>query len=292
MWTFCWIMIFGYLAFVPDLVDRVFIHPTRGAPVTARQAVVVGGCLLCLLLAGCREPENTPAIFHERGRMRLARNQPQAAIDAYRIVLQRTPDNPVAHYDLGVAQARLGDRQAALASYTTALKLNPDYREALVNRADVLNQLGRHAEAAEDCSMAVELSATDVLAWQNFALAQRGLGNIDRAVAALRVALALDPEHPRSRLIDAQLALDRGAPDNALEAYSSLIDRLEREPLQRTLPLPAEHAWLLGTALMGRSAVWESLGDLDRASADRDRARKLNPHVQAPRPIPKAPTPG
>ena len=291
MWTFCWIMIFGYLAFVPDLVDRAFARRATHVPLTARQTAAVVGCLLCLVLAGCREPENTPAILHERGRMLLAHDKPREAIESYRLVLQVAPDNPFVHYDLGVAQARLGDHEAALASYTTALKLNPDYREALVNRADVLNQLGRHAEAAEDCSIAVELSATDVLAWQNYALANRGLGNLDRAVATLRVALALDPDHPRGRLIDAQLALDRGAPQNALEAFSSLIAQLEREPSQRTLPLPSDYQWLLATALMGRSAVWESLGNLDRASADRERARTLHPNVQSPKPIPRAPTP-
>jgi tetratricopeptide (TPR) repeat protein len=222
--------------------------------------------------------------------MLLARNQPREAIEAYRVVLRMAPENPVAHYDLGVAQARLGDREAAVASYNTALKLNPDYREALVNRADVLNQLGRHAEAAEDCSIAVELSATDVLAWQNYALAHRGLGNIDRAVATLRVALALDPEHPRGRLLDAQLALDRGSPENALEAFNEIISQLEREPERRTLPLPPDYHWLLATALAGRSNAWGALGERDKAQSDRARAKELDPTVRPPEPMSRGPT--
>ena len=47
----------------------------------------------------------------------------------------------------GIALARQGKWEEALPHYEEALRLNPGYTEAHLNLAQVLQRLGRHAEA-------------------------------------------------------------------------------------------------------------------------------------------------
>ncbi len=53
-------------------------------------------------------------------------------------VISRDPDNPELYYNLGVASKKNGEIDAAMEYYTKALELNPNYAEALINKADLL----------------------------------------------------------------------------------------------------------------------------------------------------------
>ena len=66
-----------------------------------------------------------------------------------------------AHHMLGLCHAMLESREAALESFDQALRLNPRYVEAHLNRSIVLSDLGRGPEAAEALHQAHELGRPD-----------------------------------------------------------------------------------------------------------------------------------
>jgi tetratricopeptide (TPR) repeat protein len=53
-------------------------------------------------------------------------------------VIKKDPTNPDLYYNLGVASAKNDEKEAAINYYTKAIELNPDYTEALINKAQLI----------------------------------------------------------------------------------------------------------------------------------------------------------
>ena len=53
-------------------------------------------------------------------------------------IIKKDPNNPDLYYNLGVASAKNGEKEEALGYYTKAIELNPDYSEALINKAQLI----------------------------------------------------------------------------------------------------------------------------------------------------------
>ena len=53
-------------------------------------------------------------------------------------VIKKDPTNPDLYYNLGVASAKNDEKEAALNYYTKAIELNPNYTEALINKAQLI----------------------------------------------------------------------------------------------------------------------------------------------------------
>jgi tetratricopeptide (TPR) repeat protein len=53
-------------------------------------------------------------------------------------LIKKDPNNPDLYYNLGVASSKNGEKKEALSYYTKAIELNPDYTEALINKAQLI----------------------------------------------------------------------------------------------------------------------------------------------------------
>tara|TARA_B110000495_G_scaffold154554_1_gene137729 strand:- start:623 stop:1069 length:447 start_codon:yes stop_codon:yes gene_type:complete len=53
-------------------------------------------------------------------------------------VIINDPTNPDLYYNLGVASTKNNEKEEALIYYTKAIELNPDYIEALINKAQLI----------------------------------------------------------------------------------------------------------------------------------------------------------
>jgi Flp pilus assembly protein TadD len=80
------------------------------------------------------------------------------AADAQKEAAQATTidaSNPIYRVVLGNALAKAGDRKAAIEQYRTAIKLKPDYENALYNLGRVLNDDGQRNDAKMELSQAL-----------------------------------------------------------------------------------------------------------------------------------------
>jgi tetratricopeptide (TPR) repeat protein len=84
-----------------------------------------------------------------KGKECLAQNEYVGAISALREVAEREPGYADVRHLLGLALGLAGQPEAALEEFDRALALNPAYVEAHLNRAIMLNDLGRYDEARE-----------------------------------------------------------------------------------------------------------------------------------------------
>jgi tetratricopeptide (TPR) repeat protein len=124
---------------------------------------------------------------------------------------------------------------------------------------------GDQAKALAAAERAVSLAPTRALPWVRRALARDELDS-DQAQADLRQALAVDPLSPLANVaLATSLADDPLRSQEALDHWSRVFDR----------PASTAHLYLLS-----RSELYESLGDLESASADLQALIRLAPRPE------------
>lgn len=171
-----------------------------------------------------------------------------------------------AHHMLGLCYAMTEWRDEALASFDTAIKLNPRYVEAHLNRSIVLSDLGRAAEAEEALGRAHELGRADATGFPalvanrlanmhaELGRAYREAGAADKAVAQFRDALALRPAFADLRLDLARTLIEVGA---LSDAVSELETILQGQPDWVEAMLLRGLAAYLAADYDGAKTVWE-----------------------------------
>jgi tetratricopeptide (TPR) repeat protein len=113
-----------------------------------------------------------------------------------------------AHYNRGIAyraqsqydRAHQGSDpdtmlDRAVADYDEALRIRPDYAEALVNRAVAWFDKGRFDRAVADCDRAIALRPNLAEAYNNRALAYYRLGRFDLALPDFDQTILLDKNY-------------------------------------------------------------------------------------------------
>ena len=178
-----------------------------------------------------------------------------------------------AHHLLGMCYALTEQPELALSSFDDAIRLNPRYVEAQLNRAIVLGDLGRPDEAQAGMRQALTLGAPDATGFPamvadrlanmhaDLGRAYREAGAFSNAVEHLEAALALRPEFADLRLELARTRLEAGSPS---EAATELDAVLQGHP-----------KWLDAMLLRGLSAYLS--GNLEQAKTVWDRASEQYP---------------
>jgi O-Antigen ligase len=95
--------------------------------------------------------------------------------------------------------ARAGDIGKAVSSATAAMQIAPWEASGYLQRALLLERLGREADAAADARRATDREPTNWAPWLILARIEAERGHIDAALAAVRRAAALNPRAPLFR---------------------------------------------------------------------------------------------
>jgi tetratricopeptide (TPR) repeat protein len=156
---------------------------------------------------------------------------------------------------------RLSRPEKAVEWFDAALKLRPDYPEALAARGIALQALGRHGEAAASHEAALALRPDDPDTLYNRALALEELGNRQAALASYGRALVLRPDYPAALLRLGALLEGLGR----LKEAGAALDRLLGFS-------PADH-----DALCARGNLFQRIGRYEDAVALYDKALALRP---------------
>jgi protein O-GlcNAc transferase len=86
---------------------------------------------------------------HHLGRLYMAQGQLEAAIGAFRQLVEHHPDLAEARHNLAVAYARHGQLEQALQQFRTAIRLQPDFQAARLDFAALASDMGRYREAID-----------------------------------------------------------------------------------------------------------------------------------------------
>lgn len=178
-----------------------------------------------------------------------------------------------AHHLLGLCYALNDQREEALRSFDAAIKLNPRYVEAHLNRAIVLGDLGRPAEAEQSIELAQQMGGPDTSGFptmiaDRLANMHADLGRAYREAGALQAA---------AQQFEAALALRPGFADLRLELARTRLESGEHNVAGTELDAILERSpdWLDAMLLRGLAAYLS--GELEQAKSVWERASERHP---------------
>jgi len=108
--------------------------------------------------------------------------------------VQKRPNNPRAHYNLGIVLAAQGKTEEAFAHYSEALQLNPYYADAHNNLGMILSGQGKNDEAIAHYVEAIRINPDKERIHYNLAIALDSKGNREDAIAHYSEAVRINPE--------------------------------------------------------------------------------------------------
>jgi Flp pilus assembly protein TadD len=155
------------------------------------------------------DPQNAPAI-QMRGLIYAQLGHLKEAVEDFRTAVRLTPNDPVAHNNLGNALRPLGQWEEALAACQRALALASDYLDAQLSHANALQDMGRAEEALAGYDRLLQRTPNDIRALSNRGLTLRSLNRAQDAVKSYELALAADPANAQLRALAAQAYLQTG----------------------------------------------------------------------------------
>jgi tetratricopeptide (TPR) repeat protein len=171
--------------------------------------------------------------------------------------------------------AALGRNSQALAATANALSVFPDSSFLHWLRGNVLFASGRFGESEQEYLTAVALEPNEVT-WEALAQTYQKRGRLRGALAAMQHAAQLSrwPRQPFLNL--GYMYLATGQPAEALKAFDQAV---------QSAPDNAKTAdnGRFGIMLaQGRSAAWDALGDIGRATSYQEEAARIAPDVPQP----------
>jgi tetratricopeptide (TPR) repeat protein len=200
------------------------------------------------------DPQNVGALHH----LAMARCQRGQFAEGIRRALAFAPDNADAHNLLGMALARVGQAQEAVASFDRAIAARENFAQAHGNRASALAQLGAREDALRSYGRALALDPASVTDWLNQGALQFELGLHEKAISSFDRVLALQPNVPEAHFNRANALRALGRNPEALAAYDRAL------ALQ---PNFADAILNRGLIHLGAERGEAALADFDRALA-------------------------
>ncbi len=179
-----------------------------------------------------------------------------AAKQQYEQAVRLWPDYVEAHDNLGSVLYRLGDLQDAISHYQQALRINPHWGPTLRELGGLLVIAGNAPEAIRDCQEALRVDPDDAVARSNLDRALQLAGRDRQSIESLEQAVRDKPEDATLRY-NLGLALDKAdRPQEAIERY--------QQALQIRTDYPEAH-YNLGVDLFQAGKVNEALSHLEQA---------------------------
>ncbi len=100
------------------------------------------------------QPVNEPA---KKEPSKSGNSTKQQNPEPFRTKISSRPSNPETFYNFGVEKIKLGEYEEAIAHFTRAIRLKPDYIEAYKSRGFACSVLGYENRAASDLSKAAQM---------------------------------------------------------------------------------------------------------------------------------------
>lgn len=128
-----------------------------------------------------------------KGNALLAKGQLAEATDCYRRVVTLTPEDALAHINLGYGLMELGQLPESAASFGQAIALDPSLLDAHFLLGQVQMRQGMAEDADRSFRAALALKPDFDFAWLELARVQEGLRQTEPALDSYRQALRINP---------------------------------------------------------------------------------------------------
>ncbi|CAH4006891.1 cell division cycle protein 27 homolog isoform X1 [Pieris brassicae] len=153
----------------------------------------------------------------------------ETALKFFKRAVQINPDASYAHALLGHEYSVAEETDKALSSFRTAVSIDPRNYVAWYGIATVYAKQERWKSSEMQIRRALTIHPYSGVLRCQLGLAQAALGKMDRALATLERAVALDTDNPLCRFHRASVLLRAGRPQDALPDLHHLKDMVPKE---------------------------------------------------------------
>jgi len=237
--------------------------------------------LVLLALTACTP---SPSTLARQGAQALEAGEPARAVELLEAAAIGLPADPRVLNLLGVALHSAGRTLEADAAYQRVLSISPVLPEALLNRADVLAELGDHQAAHDLAAQFLQGRNKSADGWIRLGLEQIALGKLTgtlSAEASLTYAATLDADS--SRALNA-IGLLRSAQKRDADAAAAFAKAVEINPATAPARLNLALMQLKRRETNAALVHLEAYLALTPAPANRDAVATLLESLRAPAP--------
>lgn len=177
--------------------------------------------LLAALIVG---PAATQAQTDSEAAITNRVKQLQEQLTALEAQADERSKDPTYYFELGNVHADLSQREAAIAAYESALALDGEYVEALVNLGAIKNEMGKADEAIDLLTRASELRPDESKVWVNLGNAYYSKSEYYPAMEQYREALKVNEKSPEAHYQIAVAYADAGIYREAIREWQKVVD--------------------------------------------------------------------
>jgi tetratricopeptide (TPR) repeat protein len=149
-------------------------------------------------------------------------NYPAALAD-YTRAIELDPQFAAAYHNRGVTYAKQQDYKAALADFANAIKLDPGYASAYNNRGAIYANQQDFSGALDDFTRAIELDPYKADAWYGHGVALARLNEPKQAIESYDRALAIDSQKVEAWYNRGIALATLGEQEQAIESYDCAL---------------------------------------------------------------------
>lgn len=133
-------------------------------------------------------------VYHFLGTVRLNSGDADGAAEAFTRQTEATPENPRAHYNLGLALGAAGESAWAIEAFEKAVVLDKSFLGAHFEIARVRHQRGEMRQAEAAIRRCLEIDPRHFFSTMELGRMQLSLGQFDAAEATFTRAAEIEPE--------------------------------------------------------------------------------------------------
>jgi len=123
----------------------------------------------------------------------------EEAIASYNTAITINPGYAEAHNNLGAAYKEQGNLEEAIDAFQSALEINPEYAEAHNNLGAVFSEQSRYEEAIASYNAAITIKPQYAPSFYNLGIIFKTQNNLEEAIASYNAAITINPEYAEPR---------------------------------------------------------------------------------------------
>ena len=187
----------------------------------------------------------------------------EGSVSAYDRAIRLNPRYVEAYINRGIAKKNMGRHADAIADHDEAVRLKPNLAEAYTNRGNVKSKMRRHADAIADHDEAIRLKPDYAEAYINRGIAKNNMGLHTDAIADYDEVVRLKPDLAEAYTNRGNVKKNMGLHTDAIADHDEAI-RLKPD---------------YAGAYINRGNAKQGLEQYDSAVADYGEAIRLNPDL-------------
>src|SRR5574339_279318 len=203
-----------------------------------------------------KQPDYNDADFQKRelfnkGRNHMSNEKFLDAIRSFELAIRIDPQYVEAWVEKGYGHFHLGEYSVAISSFNRAIELDVENAQAWNLKGLAYYKMKNYEKAIECCDKAVDINPNDGMSWYNKACYLTLAGKVDEGLEALRRSIEIDIQNARKAVRDRDFESAR-----AEEGFRRIVEVVVLESIRHGYDYVGKIVWVTG---MDRAEVEDAL---------------------------------